>query len=102
MIDVVDAFRLNFLGDEASGTRLFGTKKDYLGQLKSRFKPLLATLFRGKRKNGERILTLRYSIPEESRRETQGERRQRRGGQEIPKRRAKLLYQGHCTKLQGL
>jgi len=35
VIDVVDAFRLNFLGDEASGTRLFGTKKDYLGQLKS-------------------------------------------------------------------
>ena len=35
VIDVVDAFRLNFLGDEASGTRLFSTKKDYLAQLKS-------------------------------------------------------------------
>ena len=35
VIDVIDAFRLNFLGDEASGTRLFGTKKDYSGQLKS-------------------------------------------------------------------
>ncbi len=34
VIDVVDAFRLNFMGDEASGTRLFGTKKDYQGQLK--------------------------------------------------------------------
>ena len=37
VIDVVDAFRLNFLGDEASGTRLFGTKKDYMSQLKSQF-----------------------------------------------------------------
>lgn len=35
VIDVVDAFRLNYLGDEASGSRLFGTKKDYLAQLKS-------------------------------------------------------------------
>ena len=34
VIDVVDAFRLNFLGDEASGTRAFGTKKDFQGQLK--------------------------------------------------------------------
>ena len=36
VIDVVDGFSLNFLGDEASGTRAFGTKKDYLGQLKCR------------------------------------------------------------------
>ena len=36
VIDVVDAFRLNFLGDEASGTRLYGTKKDYMSQLKSK------------------------------------------------------------------
>jgi hypothetical protein len=35
VIDVVDAFRLNFLGDEASGTRLYGSKKDFQGQLKS-------------------------------------------------------------------
>lgn len=34
VIDVVHGFRLNFLGDEASGTRAFGTKKDYMGQLK--------------------------------------------------------------------
>lgn len=34
VIDVVDGFRLNFLGDEASGTRAFGTKKDYMSQLK--------------------------------------------------------------------
>lgn len=37
VIDVVDGFRLNFLGDEQSGTRAFGTKKDYLSQLKSTF-----------------------------------------------------------------
>ena len=37
VIDVVDGFRLNFLGDEASGTRAFKTKKDYLTQLKGRF-----------------------------------------------------------------
>lgn len=37
VIDVVDGFRLNFLGDEQSGTRAFGTKKDYLSQLKSMF-----------------------------------------------------------------
>ena len=40
VIDIVDAFRLNFLGDEASGTRLFGTKKDYMGQLKSQCGPI--------------------------------------------------------------
>ena len=34
VIDVVDSFRLNFLGDEDSGTRAFGTKKDYMAQLK--------------------------------------------------------------------
>lgn len=36
VIDIVNAFRLNFLGDEASGTRAFGTKKDFQGQLKGR------------------------------------------------------------------
>ncbi|MCJ1476141.1 hypothetical protein MMC13_004806 [Lambiella insularis] len=41
VIDVVDAFRLNFLGDEASGTRLFGTKKDYMGQLKTYMKKVV-------------------------------------------------------------
>jgi len=35
VIDIVDAFRLNFLGDEATGTRLYGSKKEYAGQLKS-------------------------------------------------------------------
>ena len=35
VIDIVDAFRLNFLGDEASGSRAFGTKKEYMSQLKS-------------------------------------------------------------------
>ena len=34
VIDIVDAFRLNFLGDEASGTRAFGTKKDFMTQFK--------------------------------------------------------------------
>jgi len=38
VIDVVDSFRLNFLGDEASGTRLFNTKKDYMAQLKTYMK----------------------------------------------------------------
>lgn len=37
VIDVVDGFRLNFLGDEESGSRAFKTKKDYLTQLKGRF-----------------------------------------------------------------
>ena len=34
VIDVVNAFRLNFLGDEASGTRAYGTKKDFQAQFK--------------------------------------------------------------------
>ena len=33
--DIVNAFRLNFLGDEASGTRLYGSTKDYMSQFKS-------------------------------------------------------------------
>ena len=37
VIDVVDGFRLNFLGDEASGTRAFATKKDFQGQFKGVF-----------------------------------------------------------------
>ncbi|MCJ1359714.1 MAG: hypothetical protein MMC33_009716 [Icmadophila ericetorum] len=41
VIDVVDAFRLNFLGDEASGTRLFGDKKAYFGQLKAYLKKVV-------------------------------------------------------------
>jgi len=44
VIDVVDAFRLNFLGDEASGTRLFGTKKDYAAQLKTYMKKVVEKL----------------------------------------------------------
>ncbi|MCJ1440222.1 MAG: hypothetical protein MMC23_000705 [Stictis urceolatum] len=44
VIDVVDAFRLNFLGDEASGTRLFGTKKDYASQLKTYLKKVVEKL----------------------------------------------------------
>ena len=35
VIDVVDGFRLGYLGDEASKTRAFRTKKDFQGQLKS-------------------------------------------------------------------
>ena len=35
VIDVVDSFRYNFLGDEESGTRAFATKKDFMGQFKS-------------------------------------------------------------------
>ena len=41
VIDVVDAFRLHFLGDEASGTRAFGTKKDFQSQLKGTIWSLL-------------------------------------------------------------
>ena len=37
VIDVVDGFRLNFLGDEASGSRAFATKKDFQGQFKGVF-----------------------------------------------------------------
>ncbi|MCJ1311235.1 hypothetical protein MMC25_004906 [Agyrium rufum] len=44
VIDVVDAFRLNFLGDEASGTRLFGSKKDYQAQLKTYLKKVVAKM----------------------------------------------------------
>ena len=35
VIDVVNGFRLNYLGDEATGTRAFATKKDFQSQLKS-------------------------------------------------------------------
>ena len=45
VIDVIDAFRMNFLGDEASGTRLFGTKKDYMGQLKSLSSGLVGVVY---------------------------------------------------------
>lgn len=34
VIDVVDAFRYGFLGDEASGDRAFKTKKDFQAQFK--------------------------------------------------------------------
>ena len=34
VIDVVDGFRLKYLGDEASKTRAFPTKKAFQGQLK--------------------------------------------------------------------
>jgi len=44
VIDIVDACRLNFLGDEASGTRLFGSKKDYAAQLKGYLKKVVAKL----------------------------------------------------------
>jgi len=44
VIDVVDAFRLNFLGDEDSGTRAFATKKDYMTQLKTYMKSVTAKL----------------------------------------------------------
>lgn len=45
VIDVVDGFRLNFLGDEESGSRAFNTKKEYLAQLKSR-SPSLSVRFK--------------------------------------------------------
>ncbi|KAI4142265.1 MAG: hypothetical protein L6R39_005009 [Caloplaca ligustica] len=44
VIDVVHGFRLNFLGDEASGSRAFGTKKDYMAQLKTYMKKVVAKL----------------------------------------------------------
>ncbi|MCJ1454585.1 hypothetical protein MMC28_004938 [Mycoblastus sanguinarius] len=44
VIDVVDAFRLHFLGDEASGTRAFGTKKDFQSQLKGYLKKVVEKL----------------------------------------------------------
>ena len=39
VIDVVDSFRYNFLGDEDSGTRAFATKKDFMSQFKSNVTP---------------------------------------------------------------
>ena len=44
VIDVIDNFRLNFLGDEESGTRAFGTKKDFQGQFKNYLKKVVAKL----------------------------------------------------------
>ncbi|KAL9577598.1 MAG: hypothetical protein Q9212_006264 [Teloschistes hypoglaucus] len=44
VIDIVHGFRLNFLGDEESGTRLFGTKKDYMGHLKTYMKKVVEKL----------------------------------------------------------
>ena len=38
VIDIVDAFRLNFLGDPDTGTRLYSTKKDYMSQLKGGYR----------------------------------------------------------------
>lgn len=35
VIDVVDGFRLNYLGDEASGNRAFKSKKEFQSQFKS-------------------------------------------------------------------
>lgn len=37
VIDVVDGFRLNFLGDKDSGARAFTTKKAFQGQFKGMF-----------------------------------------------------------------
>lgn len=34
VIDVIDGFRMNYLGDEASGVRAFKTKKEFQGQFK--------------------------------------------------------------------
>lgn len=44
VIDVVHSFRLQFLGDEASGTRAFATKKDFQGQFKGYLKKVVAKL----------------------------------------------------------
>ncbi|KAL8901986.1 MAG: hypothetical protein Q9207_004929 [Kuettlingeria erythrocarpa] len=44
VIDVVDGFRLNFLGDEASGSRAFNTKKEYMSQLKTYMKKVVEKL----------------------------------------------------------
>ncbi len=35
VIDVVDAFRYNYLGDEAAQDRAFKTKKEFMTQFKS-------------------------------------------------------------------
>lgn len=34
VIDIVNGFRLNYLGDEDGGKRAFATKKDFTAQLK--------------------------------------------------------------------
>lgn len=107
MIDVVSSFRLNFLGDEASGTRLFGTQKDYLSHLKGKFlsssslcasKPLRNT-------GGKSSLT-RYppaiSISEESGGKTPRKWSRRGKSQSLSERRHELLYKSYQTEFQGL
>ena len=39
--NVVQSFRLNYLGDEASGSRLYGTAKDYMSQFKSQYSAMI-------------------------------------------------------------
>ncbi|CAF9928863.1 MAG: hypothetical protein HETSPECPRED_006959 [Heterodermia speciosa] len=53
VIDVVDAFRLNFLGDEDSGSRAFGTKKDFQAQLKGYLKKVVLKLKEGGADDGK-------------------------------------------------
>ncbi|KAL8822961.1 MAG: hypothetical protein Q9191_006316 [Dirinaria sp. TL-2023a] len=44
VIDVVHSFRLQFLGDEDSGTRAFATKKDFMGPFKGYLKTVVTKL----------------------------------------------------------
>jgi len=41
VIDVVDSFRLTFLGDEQTGTRAFKSKKEFMGQFKGYLKKVV-------------------------------------------------------------
>ncbi|KAG7005260.1 translationally-controlled tumor protein [Physcia stellaris] len=47
VIDVVDAFRLNFYGDEESGTRALTSKKDFMSQFKGYLKKVIGKLKEG-------------------------------------------------------
>ena len=65
VIDVVDGFRLNFLGDESSGQRAFATKKDFQGQFKGALRLVILS-------TGFPDIDLMTRVFEEGRREAQG------------------------------
>lgn len=97
VIDVVNSFRLNFLGDEASGTRAFATKKDYQAQFKG-MQHMLPTQSVRHIRSWANMFSHRLS--EKSGGKTQGGRRRRGEDQGLPEEGPKLLYYKDRTKLQ--
>lgn len=95
VIDVVDGFRLNYLGDEASGSRAFTSKKEFQSQFKGMCK-------KDSRMESDirRRLTI-YELdrlPEESGREKERSGCGRGPDQGFPKGCAGILYQEDCAK----